>query len=141
MPGMEVAVLADVDVGAARHAFLAAGVPRERIHETSALGPAMDTLRAGQRVVTGSYGLAAQLDAVDIVADASSPPANEPGCLCELHGRATALGYEPIVIGKGKRHVLDRAATPTVLSRCGSAEQRQRFVHRGAVVADGGRDA
>lgn len=75
VPGMEVVVLADTDTGAAWQAFLASGVDRDNIVETGAVGPAMDALRAGKRVVTGSYTLPAQLDLVDIVTDVTPSPA------------------------------------------------------------------
>jgi len=75
VPGMAVTVLADADTRAAWEAFAAVGVERDSIVETSAPGPAMDALRAGRRVVTGSYELAAQLEAIDIVADITPSPA------------------------------------------------------------------
>ena len=37
---------------------------------------------------------------------------DEPGCLAELYDFVMALGFEPIVIGKGKNNPLNRAATP-----------------------------
>jgi predicted homoserine dehydrogenase-like protein len=37
---------------------------------------------------------------------------DEPGCIAELWEYVTTLGYEPIVIGKGKNNPLDRTATP-----------------------------
>jgi predicted homoserine dehydrogenase-like protein len=159
VPGMQVVVLADVDTGRAWEALMATGVERGHIVEASAPGPAMDALRAGKRVVSGSYALAAQLEAVDIVADVTPSPAigaetayaciqhgkdivmvnieadvtvgrilhklagqagvlytvssgDEPGCLAELYDFVMALGFEPIVIGKGKNNPLNRAATP-----------------------------
>jgi predicted homoserine dehydrogenase-like protein len=159
VPGMQVVVLADVDTGRAWEALMATGVEREHIVEAGAPGPAMDALRAGKRVVSGSYALAAQLEAVDIVADVTPSPAigaetayaciqhgkdivmvnieadvtvgrvlhklagqagvlytvssgDEPGCLAELYDFVMALGFEPIVIGKGKNNPLNRAATP-----------------------------
>jgi predicted homoserine dehydrogenase-like protein len=159
VPGMEVVVLADADVGAARDAFRATGVPQEAIVEAGAPGPAMDAFRAGKRVVTGSYALAAQLEAVDIVTDVTPSPGigaetacagiqhgkdvvlinieadvtvgrilkkmarqagvlysvssgDEPGCLMELYDFVNCLGYELIVIGKGKNNPLDPSATP-----------------------------
>jgi predicted homoserine dehydrogenase-like protein len=79
VPGMEVNVLADADTRAAREAFIATGVEGEDIVEVDAPGPAMDVLRSGKRVVTGSYALAAQLEAVDIVADVTPSPAVQTG--------------------------------------------------------------
>jgi predicted homoserine dehydrogenase-like protein len=37
---------------------------------------------------------------------------DEPGCLMELWDFVTTLGYEPIVIGKGKNNPLNPSATP-----------------------------
>ncbi len=86
-------VIADEDVAAARAAFLAAGVPPEQIAEASAPGPAMDALRAGQVVATGSYWLAAQLEAVDIVTDVTWSPATgaETACAAIEHGKDVVL--------------------------------------------------
>jgi len=41
---------------------------------------------------------------------------DEPGCIAELWDYVTTLGYEPIVIGKGKNNPLDRAATPDTVA-------------------------
>lgn len=75
MKGMEVTLLADEQVALGRRAFESAGVPADRIVEASSPGPAQDALRRGMRVVSGSYGLAAQCAEVDIVVDAGSSPA------------------------------------------------------------------
>lgn len=159
IPGMRVDLLADADTNAACQAFLATGLVPGEVVEASAPGPAEDALRAGKRVITGSYALAAQLESLDIVADVTPSPAtgaetayaciqngkdivmvnieadvtvgrvlnrlaqqagvlytvssgDEPGCLMELWDFVTSLGYEPIVIGKGKNNPLDPSATP-----------------------------
>jgi len=174
VPGMEVTVLADTDTRAAWEAFLATGVEREDIVEASAPGPAMDALRAGKRVVTGSYGLAAQLEAVDIVADITPSPAigaetayaciqhgkdvvmvnieadvtvgrvlnrlareagvlytvssgDEPGCLMELYDFVTSLGYEVMVIGKGKNNPLNPSATPDTVAESARRSDKDPF--------------
>ncbi len=75
MAGMEVSVLADADVAAARRAFEAAGVAPEAIVECDAPGAAMDALATGRRVITADLALAAQVDAIDIVTDVTSSPA------------------------------------------------------------------
>ena len=163
VPGMEVIVLADADTRAAREALVATGVDPASIAEAEAPGLAMDALRAGKRVVTGSYTLAAQLEAVDIVTDATPSPAtgaetayacirhgkdvvlvnieadvtvgrvlkrlardagvlysvssgDEPGCLMELYDFVGSLGYEVIVIGKGKNNPLNPVATPDTVA-------------------------
>ena len=174
VPGMEITVLADTDTRAAWEAFIATGVEREDIVEASAPGPAMDALRAGKRVVTGSYALAAQLEAVDIVADITPSPAigaetayaciqhgkdvvmvnieadvtvgrilnklareagvlytvssgDEPGCLMELYDFVTSLGYEVIVIGKGKNNPLNSTATPDTVAESARRADKDPF--------------
>jgi len=93
VPGMEVALLADEDVAAARRALLAGGVPEDAIVEASAPGPAVDALRSGKRVVCGSYSLAAQLPPLDIVVDATPSPAigAETAFSCIQHGKDVVL--------------------------------------------------
>jgi predicted homoserine dehydrogenase-like protein len=182
VPGMEVIVLADPEVESARAAFVAAGVAPDRIVETDAPGPAMDALRAGKRVVTGSNTLAAQLEDVDIVADVTWSPAvgaetahacirhgkdvvlinieadvtvghmlhklareadvlytvssgDEPGCLMELYDFVTSLGYEVVVIGKGKNNPLNPAATPETVAE--SAEKTNMNPYQVASYVDG----
>jgi predicted homoserine dehydrogenase-like protein len=182
VPGMAVTVLADENVGAARQAFLSAGVPADRIVEAHAAGPAADALRAGKRVVTGAYGLAAQLDDVDIITDVTWSPAigaetaaaaiahgkdivlinieadvtvghilnrkaqeagvlytvssgDEPGCLMELVDFVSNLGYEIIVIGKGKNNPLNPAATPQTVAE--SARKADKDPYQVASYVDG----
>jgi predicted homoserine dehydrogenase-like protein len=174
MQGMVVNVLADQDLEAARRAFLATGLQPDDLVEAGAIGPAMDALRRGKRVITGSYGLAAQLEAVDIVADVTPSPAtgaetayacvrfqkdivlvnieadvtvgrilsrlaaeagvlytvssgDEPGCLMELWDFVTTLGYEPIVIGKGKNNPLDPSATPERVAESARKSKKDPF--------------
>ena len=174
VPGMEINVLADTDTRAARQVFIDTGVQPDNIVEANAPGPAMDALRAGKRVVTGSYALAAQLDAVDIVADATPSPAigaetahaciqhgkdvvmvnieadvtvgrqlhqlacqagilytvssgDEPGCLMELVDFVRSIGYEVIVIGKGKNNPLDPAATPDTVAESARKADKDPF--------------
>jgi len=174
VPGMTVNVLADTDTQAAWQTFLATGVAQDEIVEASAPGAAMDALRAGKRVVTGDYGLAARLDGVDIVADVTPSPAtgaetayaciqhgkdvvmvnieadvtvgrilkklareagvlytvssgDEPGCLAELYDFVTSLGWEPIVIGKGKNNPLNPAATPDDVAQSAQRDNKDPF--------------
>ena len=174
VPGMEVTVLADADTESAWGAFVTSGVEGENIVEASATGPAMDALRAGNRVVTGSYALAAQLDDVDIVVDVTPSPAtgaetayaciqhgkdvvmvnieadvtvgrilnqmarqagvlytvssgDEPGCLMELYDFVGSLGYELIVIGKGKNNPLNPAATPDTVAESARRDDKDPF--------------
>ena len=182
MAGMRVSVLADADPRQAREAFLATGLSPQDIIEAEALGPAEDALRAGKRVITDSYALAAQLESVDIVADVTPSPAtgaetasaciqhgkdivlvnieadvtvgrilnqqarqagvlytvssgDEPGCLMELWDFVTALGYEPIVIGKGKNNPLNPLATPDMVAE--SARRANKDPYQVASYVDG----
>jgi predicted homoserine dehydrogenase-like protein len=180
--GMRVALLADTDLAAAREAFIASGVEPEDIVEAEKIGPAEDALRAGKRVISGSYSLAAQLDSIDIVADITPSPAtgaetayaciqhgkdivlvnieadvtvghilhrlarqagilytvssgDEPGCLMELWDFVTTLGYEPIVIGKGKNNPLNSSATPDTVAE--SAAKADKDPYQVASYVDG----
>lgn len=182
MPGMVVNVLAGADVGVAREAFTAAGVPAEAIVEADAPGPAAEALRTGKRVVTGSVKLIAQLDEVDIGADVTWSPAtgvetalaciehgkdvvlvnieadvtvgrilkqkadaagvlytvssgDEPGCLMELYDFVSSLGYEVLVIGKGKNNPLDPQATPESVAE--SARRAGKHPYQVASYVDG----
>ena len=182
MPGMVVDVLADADTQAAWEALAATGVGKDDIVEAHAPGPAMDALRAGKRVITGDYGLAARLEMVDIVCDVTPSPAtgaetayaciqhgknvvmvnieadvtvgrilkklareagvlytvssgDEPGCLMELYDFVTSLGWEPIVIGKGKNNPLNPSATPDTVAE--SARRAGKDPYQVASYVDG----
>jgi predicted homoserine dehydrogenase-like protein len=179
---MRVDVLADADLRLARQALLDLGLEPEDIVESGSPGPAEDALRAGKRVITGSYTLAAQLESVDIVADVTPSPAtgaetawaciehgkdvvlvnieadvtvgrilnrlarqagvlytvssgDEPGCLMELWDFVSTLGYEPIVIGKGKNNPLDPFATPESVAE--SARRAGKDPYQVASYVDG----
>ena len=181
-PGMELAVLASADPGAARQMLLAAGVDAADIVEAEAAGPAMDALRAGKRVVTASLALPAQVEAVDLVTDVTWSPAigaevayhaiqhgkdvvlvnieadvtvgrvlsrlaaeqgvlysvssgDEPGCLMELYDFARCLGFEVIVIGKGKNNPLDPTATPQTVAE--AARKADKDAYQTASYVDG----
>jgi predicted homoserine dehydrogenase-like protein len=180
--GMRVDVLADADTRAACEAFLACDIPRENIVEVNDVTRAMDALRAGKRVITGSYTLAAQLDAIDLITDVTPSPAigaetayaaiennkdvvlinieadatvgralkqlaqknhvlysvssgDEPGCLMELWDFVMTLGYEPIVIGKGKNNPLDRSANPDTVAD--AARKANKDAYQTASYVDG----
>ncbi len=182
MAGMRISVLADPDTRRAWEALLACQCPAGLIVETDSPGAAMDALRAGKRVISGSYALAAQLDDVDIVADATPFPASgaetawsciqhhkdvvmvnieadvtigqilkklagqagilytvssgdEPGCLMELWDFVVSLGYEPIVIGKGKSNPLNRLANPETVAE--SARRANKDPYQVASYVDG----
>ncbi len=174
VPGMEVSVLADADTEAAWQTLVASGVDRGEITEVSTPGAAIDALRAGKRVVSGDYALAAQVDIVDVVCDVTPSPAtgaetayaciqhgkdvvmvnieadvtvgrilnrlakesgvlytvssgDEPGCLMELYDFVLSLGWEPIVIGKGKNNPLNPAATPDTVAESARKADKDPF--------------
>jgi predicted homoserine dehydrogenase-like protein len=174
MKGMRVTVLADPDVPLARHVFEAVGVPTDCIREAETRAEAMKALEKGLCVVTPSYGLAAECDLVDIVADVTPSPASgaetaascirhhkdvvmvnieadvtvghilkkqageagilytvssgdEPGCLAEMWDFVTGLGYEPIVIGKGKNNPLDPSANPDTVAESARKADKDPF--------------
>ena len=109
MKGMEVPLLADRDVEAARRAFLSNGIPAEAIVETDSPSLAEDAIRAGRRVVTGCYGLAAQVAAVDIVVDVTPSPAigAETAWSCIQNGKDVVLVNieADVTVGRAlKRH-------------------------------------
>ena len=180
--GMQVNILADSNINAARQAFTAVGWSADKIVETDAADVAEDVLRAGKKVVTTSYALAAQLDSVDIVADITPSPAtgaetayaciqngkdivlvnieadvtvgrilhklareagilytvssgDEPGCLMELWDFVTTLGYEPVVIGKGKNNPLNPIADPDLVAE--SARKADKDPYQVASYVDG----
>ncbi len=93
MKGMEVALLADEDVAAARAVFQSVGVPVDAIVEADSPGGAQDALLRGKRVVTGSYGLAAQCAGLDMVVDVTPSAAvgAETAWACIQHGKDVAL--------------------------------------------------
>ncbi len=182
VPGMEVFVLADENTEAARLAYVAAGIPQDNIAEANSPGKATDAIRAGKRVVTGSYALAAQLEDIDIVTDVTWSPeigaqtalaciehgkdvvlinieadvtvghilqkkaqeagvlytvssGDEPGCLMELYNFVTCLGYEIVVIGKGKNNPLNSAANPDMVAE--SARKADKDPYQVASYVDG----
>lgn len=174
VPGMEVVLLADANTEAAWNAFLSTGLSREDIIEADTVAQAMAALQAGRRVITGDYRLAAQVEAVDIVADVTYSPAvgaetaytciqhgkdvvlvnieadvtvgrilkklareagvlytvssgDEPGCLMELYNFVTCLGYEIMVIGKGKNNPLNPAATPETVAEPAARQDKDPY--------------
>ena len=93
MKGMRVNLLADTDIALARQVFMDTGVPADGIIETESVPRAEDALRAGKKVVTGSYGLAAQLRDIDIVVDVTPSPAigAETAWSCIQHKKDVVL--------------------------------------------------
>ena len=60
---------------------------------------------------------------------------DEPGCLMELWDFVNTLGYEPIVIGKGKNNPLNPAATPEKVAE--SARKSNKDPYQVASYVDG----
>jgi predicted homoserine dehydrogenase-like protein len=60
---------------------------------------------------------------------------DEPGCLMELWDFVTSLGYEPVVIGKGKNNPLDPTATPDTVAE--SARRADKDAYQVASYVDG----
>ena len=60
---------------------------------------------------------------------------DEPGCLMELYDFVTSLGYEIIVIGKGKNNPLNPAATPDDVAE--SARRADKDPYQVASYVDG----
>lgn len=182
VPGMELSVLVDSDLEAAQTAFTATGLDSDDVVEATQVGAAMDAIRQGKRVITGDVTLAAQLDAIDVLTDATPSPASgaetayaaishgkdvvlvnieadvtvgrilkklaadagvlysvssgdEPGCLMELVEFVNLLGFEPIVIGKGKNNPLNPAATPDTVAE--SAKRANKDAFQTASYVDG----
>jgi predicted homoserine dehydrogenase-like protein len=113
MKGMQVSVLADTDVSLARTVMQSTGVPVDRIVETEKASTAEDALRAGKRVVTGLYGLSAQLQNVDIVVDVTPSPAigAETAWSCIQNGKNVVLVNieADVTVGRVLKHFADRA--------------------------------
>ncbi len=174
VPGMDLVLIADVDVGAARQAFLATGLSKDDLVETASATTAEDAIRNGKRVITGDYSLGAKVDSIDIVTDVTPSPltgaqtalaaiengkdvvlinieadvtvgrilkslakqagvlysvssGDEPGCLMELYDFVKCLGFEVIVIGKGKNNPLNRKATPETVAESASRAGKDPF--------------
>lgn len=113
MKGMQVSVLADTDVALARTVLQSTGVPAERIVETEKVSAAEDALHAGKRVVTGLYGLAAQLPGVDIVVDVTPSPAigAETAWSCIQNGKDVVLVNieADVTVGRILKRLADQA--------------------------------
>jgi predicted homoserine dehydrogenase-like protein len=60
---------------------------------------------------------------------------DEPGCLMELYDFVRGLGWEPIVIGKGKSNPLNPLATPDVVAK--AAERANKDPYQVASYVDG----
>jgi predicted homoserine dehydrogenase-like protein len=74
--GMRVDLIADPAIDLAKKAFIDTGIAIDQITEANSVSTAMDALKAGKKVVTKYYDLAAQLDAINLVSDATPFPAS-----------------------------------------------------------------
>lgn len=72
--GMRVDLIADPEIQLAKNAFLNTGILPDQIVEADTPSAAMDALSIGKKVVTGLYDLAAQVDVLDLVSDATPFP-------------------------------------------------------------------
>jgi len=52
---------------------------------------------------------------------------DEPGCLMELWDFVKSLGYEPVVIGKGKNNPLNPASTPDTVRESADRDNKDAF--------------
>jgi predicted homoserine dehydrogenase-like protein len=182
VPGMELVILSADNVGAARDAFVNAGISADDIVEENSPGAAEDAVRSGKRVITGDLSLVAKIASVDIVTDVTPSPSigaevaytaiqngkdvvlinietdvtvgrilkrlahqagvlysvssgDEPGCLMELYDFVSCLGFEIMVIGKGKNNPLDTTATPDTVAD--SARKANKDPYQTASYVDG----
>ena len=74
MHGMDLAAIADHNLAQAEEAFGLFGISREGIILTDQVGKAQDAITRGKKVITASYELLAQLQALDVVVDTTTSP-------------------------------------------------------------------
>ncbi len=75
MRGMEVAVIAEISVDRARHAYTVAGrLPDDALQVANNLGELHDTIRSGKRAIVQDGMLVAECDLVDVVVEATGIP-------------------------------------------------------------------
>ncbi len=74
MKGMETAVIADISLDRAHHAFASAGLPSDATFVASSADAVDDAIRAGKRAITEDGMNVIQSDAVDVVVEATGIP-------------------------------------------------------------------
>ncbi|MEZ4616861.1 MAG: hypothetical protein R2867_15340 [Caldilineaceae bacterium] len=75
MRGMEVAVIAEISVDRARHAYTAAGrLPESALQVAGNLDELSDAIRNGKRAIVEDGMMVAQCDLVDVVVEATGIP-------------------------------------------------------------------
>jgi predicted homoserine dehydrogenase-like protein len=94
MPGLEVAVIAEIRIDQAWAALDIAGIPRARAVATSNLGAAQDAILSGRVVVTDNSDIATTADPVDVIIDATG----NPGIGADLSLRAMAHGKHVVMM-------------------------------------------
>lgn len=75
VPGMEISAVANANVQEGIDGLIAAGINREQILASDNLSEIEDAIRSGKRIVTADPRLLAQIDALNIVTDATWSPA------------------------------------------------------------------
>lgn len=89
MKGMEASVIADIDLGHARHAYTSSKVPAEAIREVKTSAGINEAIQDGQPAVVEDGLLLARADLVDVVVEVTGIP--------EVGAR---MGYEAITHNK-----------------------------------------
>ena len=74
MKGMETSVIAEINLGNARHAYNSAGIPAEALLVSNSPSAVDDTIRAGKRAITEDAMNVIQSDLVDVVVEATGIP-------------------------------------------------------------------
>lgn len=74
MRGMEVSVIADINLDHARHAYSVSRVPADALHTANNANAIDDAIRNGQRAITEDGLLVAQSELVDVVVEATGIP-------------------------------------------------------------------
>ncbi|MCL5985494.1 MAG: SAF domain-containing protein [Actinobacteria bacterium] len=113
MRGMEVVLLADVQVERARNALISCGFADSDITVAEEVDEAFEAVAGGKRVVTASYTMAAQVQNIDIVADLTASPSigAETATSCIQHGKDVVMvNIEvDVTIGSILRQMADEA--------------------------------
>jgi predicted homoserine dehydrogenase-like protein len=111
--GMRIALLCDEDPGRARAALESTGVARGDIVEVSTPSQAEDAIRAGKRAVSADHRLAARVESLDIVTDATPSPAlgAEVALSCIENGKTVVLVNieADVTVGRQLKRLADRA--------------------------------
>lgn len=87
--------------------------PQEIILETDASDPTMDGLNTGINIVTSSYSLTSQLEAVDIVLDMTPSPAvgteTDYGCIQNSKDTVMVIIEAAVTVGRDLEKHADQA--------------------------------